>query len=141
VFFLLWWFDQGSNMAMKLKGKGISLIIAIGLSSAPVLLFSVGIRDFHKLSLSWYALLAPWQPGVAVLHDVIINRVGGSYSRMYVSGFASALLCWFALAEGVRAVAKQKTAKAWLRGLSWLILFLVLYGFGAWVLYSFWHAP
>jgi hypothetical protein len=127
-------------MTMKVKGRRISLIIAAILSSVPILLFSVGIRDFHKLSLFWYALLAPWQSGVLVVHDLIIIPLGVSHRWVYVSGFTSALLCWFALAEGARVVAKQQTTKAWLQGLSWLILFLVLYGVGAWFLYSFWHA-
>jgi len=126
---------------MKVKGRGISLMIAALLSSVPILLFSVGIRDFHKLSLFWYALLAPWQSGAAVLHDLIIIPFGVSHTWTYFGGFASALLCWFALVEGVRVVAKQQTTKAWLQGFSWLILFLVLYGFGAWFLYAFWHAP
>lgn len=128
-------------MAMKVKGRGISLIVAALLSSGPILLFIVGIHDFHKLSLFWHTLLAPWQSGVVVLHDLIIIPFGVSHRWMYVSGFASALLCWFALAEGVRIIAKQQTTKAWLQGVGWLALFLVLYGFGAWFLYSFWHAP
>lgn len=86
-------------------------------------------------------MLAPWLLGVAVLHDLIIIPFVVNDRWMYVSGFVSALLCWFALAEGVRVVAKQQITKAWLQGFSWLILFPVLYGFGAWLLYSFWHAP
>jgi len=128
-------------VGMKVKGRGISLTVAAVLSSVPILFFSVGVHDFHKLSLFWYALLAPWLLGVAVLHDLIIIPFVVNDRWMYVSGFVSALLCWFALAEGVRVVAKQQITKAWLQGFSWLILFPVLYGFGAWLLYSFWHAP
>jgi len=134
-------FYQGSTMTMKVKSRGISLIIAAVPSSVPIALFSVGFRDFHKLSLFWYALLAPWQPGIVALHDLVIIRFGVSHRWMYICGFASALLCWFALAEGVRAIAKQQTTRAWLQGFSWLILFLMLYGWGTWFLYSFWHAP
>ena len=128
-------------MAMKVKGRGISLAFASILSSVPILLFSVGIPDFLKLSLFWYALLAPWQTGL-----VPYGWINPDYKRnllwtFYVCGFASALLCWFALAEGVRVVAKQRTSKTWLQGISWWILFVVIYGFGAWFLYSFCHAP
>jgi len=125
---------------MKLKGVGISLMVATIFSSVPILLFCVGIRDFHKLSLFWYALLAPWMAGVAALHDFIIIRLGGGYTWMYVCGFLSAFLSWFALAEAVRAVVKRGSGKVWLRGFSWLVLFLMLYGSGAWFLYSVWHA-
>jgi hypothetical protein len=125
---------------MKVKGRGISLTIATILASLPILLFSVGICDFLKLSLFWYALLAPWESGVA-LYGLINIRLGAGYRWMYVFGFASAFLCWFAFGEGVRALSKRETSKAWLQGFSWSILYLVLYGFGAWFLWCFWHAP
>ena len=127
-------------MGMKVKGRGITLTISTVLASLPILLFSVGIRDFLKLSLFWYALLAPWESGVA-LYWSINNRFGVDSRWMYVCGFTSALLCWFALGECVRALAKRETFKAWLQGFSWSILCLVLYGFGAWFLWCFWHAP
>jgi hypothetical protein len=126
---------------MKVKGWGVSLIVAAVLSSVPISLFTFGVRDFHDFSVFWYALEAPRMTGVALLYDLIVIRLGGSYRWMNVCGFTSALICWFALAQGVRVVVKQQTAKAWLRGICWWTLFVVVYGLGAWGLYGAWHAP
>jgi len=127
-------------MAMKVRGRGISLIIAVVLALGPLLHFSnvVGSIQNGGLSPFWYALVAP---GLTALIPLIwigehFHVAGDGVAWMRVFGFASALLCWFALAEGVRVITKQRTAKARLQGFSWLGLFLMLYGFGAYLVYS-----
>jgi hypothetical protein len=124
---------------MNGKGRMVSMSMAAILASVPILLLrEVGIRDFRTLSVFWYALLIPWMLGVRAVQHLLNYPL--SYSLSFVGGFVSAVLCWFGLVEGVRVMAKQQTAGAWLRGVSWSTLFLVIYGFGMWWLYSFLHA-
>jgi len=125
-------------MAMKLRGKWISVIIASVLSLAPPIVVCVGGVCVNKHSPLWYALVAPYMPGVIV--SLLMERHGlRSFNWQGICGFAPAFLCWFALAEGVRTFARQQTAKARWQALTWVILFLFLFGLGAKLLYGAWH--
>ena len=126
-------------MAMKVRGRGISLIIAVVLALGPLFHFSnvIGSIQNGGLSAFWYTLATPVLPALIPLFWIgehfHVAGVGVAGRRIF--GFASALLCWFALAEGVRVMTKQRTAKARLQGFSWLGLFLMLYSFGVYLVH------
>jgi hypothetical protein len=114
---------------MKLRGKWISVVVATVLSSVPIVHMGPHILDFVKDHIFWRLMVVPWMPG-ALLHPLCLERFGFGLNWEFVGGFVSGLLCWFALAEGIRALVKRQSDKAWLRSVGWLLLFLVLYGFG-----------